>query len=637
MPVPAPAVLPSTLQQFQHVSKYSRYREELGRREVWPETMDRYFGFFRDRSPDAFASGRWDELKWAFSNLEAIGSMRALWSAGQAAAKDEVAIYNCAYLTISRVEAFDEIMYLLMCGVGVGFSVREKYISKLPVVPREFVDHSGTYKVRDSKYGWADALRFVIKSLYAGELPRWDLSGVRANGVPLKTFGGRASGPEPLDKLLRHTVKTFLGARGRKLTSVECHSIACMILDIVHVGGVRRAAGIDLFDVDDRAMMNSKIGEYPVHFGLTNNSGVFEGRPPAEHFFDYFGTMVRSYGGEPGFYNLTAAQERAAEWSRRSPDFEYGINPCGEIILRDRGLCNLSAGVARPADTLDDLKRKYGYAVDLGTLQTTMTNFKHLSPQWQRNAEEERLLGASLDGIPDHPVLNGSEGRDTLKRWLNELRDHGRRVAEGTAGRMQINVPAAIGALKPAGNSSVLHGAAPPLKAWHGKFYIRRTRINKNDPLYHFLQWHEFPIEDEVGHEDTTAVISWPVKAPDGAKTRHDWSALDQLELWLLYRDEFCEHNASVTINVKDEEWVDAAAFLWKHFDKAVGVTFLPHDGGHYVQAPYEECTEGEYYDLLDKVPTELDWTILGVFESGDQTTGARELACVSGACELPQ
>ena len=627
--------LETTLQQFQHISKYSRYREDLGRREVWPETLDRYFTFFRSRVPDAVTPARWDELHRAYLNVEAIGSMRALMTAGPAAAGDEVAIYNCSYLTISRVEAFDEIMYLLMCGVGVGFSVEAHHVEKLPTVPAELRPSDRVIEVADSKYGWCEALRKLLKALYAGYLPRYDLGKIRPNGAPLKTFGGRASGPEPLDRLFVHIISTFQLARGRKLTDREAHSVACMILDIVVVGGVRRAAGIDLFDADSRAMMYAKVGEYPRHFALTNNSAVFTERPTPEHFFDFWATMVRSYGGEPGIFNRTAAQLQAARWGRRDEDVEYGVNPCGEIILRDCGLCNLSAAVARPTDSLDDLKRKYGYAVDLGVIQSTMTNFKHLTPRWQRNAEEERLLGASLDGIPDHPVLNGSEGRDLLKSWLNALRDHGRRQAEGTAGRLSIAVPAAIGALKPAGNSSVLHAAASPLKPHHNPHYIRRTRINKNDPVYRFLVHLGVPCEDELGYEDSKAVFTWVVKAPTGAKTRHDWTALDALDLWLTYRDEFCEHNPSCTVNVRDEEWADVAAWVYRHFDKLTGITFLPFDGGHYKQAPFEDVDAAEYERLAALIPADVDWAELGSWEHGDQTTSARELACVSGACDV--
>ena len=629
--------LPTLLQQYQHISKYSRYRDDLGRREIWPETIDRYFDFFRGRVPDAVPQARWDELHNAFLTTQAIGSMRALMTAGPAADKDEVAIYNCSYLTISRPEAFDEIMYLLMCGVGVGFSVEKKYISKLPSVPNTLQAGDRVIKVRDSKYGWCEALRSLIKTLYAGYMPKWDTTGIRPNGSILKTFGGRASGPEPLEQLFMHVVDTFVKARGRQLNSLECHSIACMILDIVVVGGVRRAAGIDLFDVSDDSMMNAKVGERPKHFALTNNSGVFTTRPEPEEFFDFWATMIRSHGGEPGIFNRTAAQEQAARWGRRSADHEYGVNPCGEIILRDCGLCNLSAAVARPTDTLDDLKRKYSYAVDLGTIQATMVNFKHLTTRWQRNAEEERLLGASLDGIPDHPVLNGSEGKDILKKWLNELRDYGRRQAEGVAERLQINVPVAIGALKPAGNSSVLHGAPSPLKPHHNEHYFRRTRINKNDPVYHFLKGWGVPVEDEIGYESQKAVITWVVKAPEGAKTRHDWSALDQLDLWLTYRDEFCEHNPSCTINVKEDEWGDVGAWVYRNFDKLTGITFLPFDGGHYKQAPFEDIDAGTYADWLDKYPEveDVDWTDLRFYETEDMTESARELACVSGACEV--
>lgn len=632
--------LPTVAQQYQHISKYSRFREDLGRRETWPESVERYMSFFWERNEGRLPKERFIELGWAFERLDAIGSMRALMTAGPALALDEVAAYNCSYVTMSRLEAWDEMMYLLMCGVGVGFSAEERYVQQLPVVPWEFQETDRVIVVPDSKIGWSESFRKVIKTLFAGYLPRWDMSNVRPAGSILHTFGGRASGPEPLDKLYRHCAAIIQGARGRRLTPFEAHSIACMVLDIVVVGGVRRAAGLDLVDRWDEKMLSSKSGMWfdrqeTKHFGMANNSAVFYERPDAEAFMGFFADLVRNQSGEPGIFNRAAAQAQASRWGRRAVDVTYGCNPCGEIILRDRQLCNLSAAVARPSDDLETLKRKYGYAVDFGCMQAELTNFRYLSPQWKRNCEEERLAGASLDGIPDHPVLNGSQGKYELKKWLNELRDHGRRVAEHTSAQLGISVPTAIGTLKPAGNSSFLHGAPSPLKPHHAKFYLRRTRINKTDPVYHFLRFIGVPMEDEAAHPDTTAVITWPMRAPEGAATRDDWTALQQLKLWRTYRNEFCEHNPSVTINVKPHEWLEVAQWCWKHFDELTGVTFLPHDGGTYVQAPYEECSEGEFEELLEQMPTEVDWTQLQHFESEDTTTGAQELACSSGSCEI--
>lgn len=631
--------LPTPLQNFQAVGKYARWREDLGRRELWPETVRRYRDFFEPRSTDALSSRRWNELESSIVNLDAIPSMRALWTAGPAAEKDEVAIYNCSYLTLSRPEAWDEAMYMLMCGVGVGYSVERHHVEKLPGVPTVLHPVDDVIVVADSKVGWASSYRRLIKMLYAGFVPKYDLTRIRPAGAILNTFGGRASGPEPLDRLMRFTIKTFNDAAGRQLTTREAHEIMCMVADIVVVGGVRRSSLISLFSEDDFEILNAKTGNWfdtHPHLGMSNNTQVTHGRPPLGKLMHTFASMVSSGYGEPGICNREALQRQAARFGRRDPSIEYGMNPCGEIILRDRQLCNLSAAVARPSDTLDDLKRKYGYAVDFGTVQAGMTDFRYLSAQWKRNCEEERLLGASLDGIPDHPVLNGSQGRDERDRWQRELRDHGRRVAERTAEKLQIAIPAAIGALKPAGNSSVLHGAPSPLKPHHAPFYLRRTRINKNDPVYHFLSAVGVPMEDEVAHPDTTAVIAWPVKAPEGARTAHDWDAVESLEQWLSWQENFCEHKPSVTINYTDDEVPDLFKFVAEHYDKMAGVAFLATDDHKYVQAPYEEVDEATYWDAVSAFPEEIDWSLIGLFENDDQTTAARELACVSGVCTIP-
>jgi len=440
-----------------------------------------------------------------------------------------------------------------------------------------------------------------------------------------------------LERLFRHIVNTFLGAQGRKLTTLEAHSIMCMVLDIVVVGGVRRAAGLALFDFDDELMLHCKDGEYWLRnpeLAMANNSAVFYGRPSPEQFEVLMTALIDGNSGEPGIFNREAARAQASRWGRRSAEHEYGCNPCGEIILRDRQLCNLSAAVARPEDSLFDLTRKYRLAARLGVVQSTLTNFRYLHPAWRANCEEERLTGPSLDGIPDHPVLNGSRGEEARRYWLRTLRNEGRAETALMAWRLGINEPTAAGTLKPAGNSSVLTAAASPLKPHHGRRIVRRTRIAKTDPVYHFLVAHGAPIEDELLHPESTAVISWPVAAPAGAKTRHDWTAGESLRQWLAYRDDFTEHNPSCTINVRPDEWEIVKRFAWENFHKLTGITFLPDDGGVYQQAPYEELTDEQWAALEAQWP-ELDWSLLPAFEGEDLTTGTHELSCSSGLCEV--
>lgn len=631
--------LPTTYQQVIHRSKYSRWRDDLGRREHWPETANRYINFFRDRHPDLFKPRYWDQLEKSIVVLDDLPSMRALMTAGRALEKDHVAGYNCAYLTVSRPEAWDEMMYILMCGTGVGYSVEEKYVSQLPTVPSELAPaECPPIKVRDSKYGWAEATRKIIKGLYDGVIYDWDLSGIRPEGAVLKTFGGRASGPDPLARFLHHVVKTFYIARGRKLTSIEAHGISTMIGDIVVVGGVRRSAMIALFSEGDHRMLTAKTGEWfnnNPHYGMANNTQVFDSQPSAGEFMKTFGVLADSGSGEPGIMNRAALRAQASRFGRRAPDLDYGMNPCGEIILRDRQFCNLSSAIARPGDTLDDLKRKQTHATHFGVMQSVLTDFKHLTAKWKENCDEERLLGVNITGIPDHPVLNMSQGYDDLKKWANALRDNARRVAEGDAKKIGITVPAAIGTLKPDGNTSQLTAAASPLKPWHAKHFIRRIRGNKTDPVSRMMVDQDVVHEDESWHPDTTWVFSFPQAAPEGAATRHDWTAVDQLKLWLAWHEEYCEHKPSVTINVKPHEWLGVAQFVWENFDKASGIAFLPDEDHTYVQAPYEECTREEYDELMKLTPPDLDWNFLQLYEESDRTTGSQELACIGSSCEV--
>lgn len=549
---------------------------------------------------------------------------------------------NCSYMTISRPHAFDEVMYLLMCGVGVGFSVEERYVSKLPDVPHlkpVDVEQQAVIKVGDSKYGWAEALRRLIRGLYAGEIARWDLSDVRPAGAPLKTFGGRASGPKPLDDLMRHVVQVFTKAQGRKLTDIECHSIVTKIGDIVVVGGVRRSAEISLFDATSDRMVGSKSGEWwhnNPHFALANNSAVWHGgKPTPEHFLEVMTQLVKSKSGEPGIFNRDAAKRQAARTGRRNAEHEFGCNPCGEIILRDRQLCNLTEVIARPEDTVVELMRKVELATILGTVQSTLTKFKHLSPQWQRNCEEERLLGVSITGIYDCPALNGrGSSKDELGALLDALRDHAVDTNKKYAAKLGIPQSTAITCVKPSGNTSQLMGSSSGIHPRHAKYIIRRNRGNKTDPVARLLADSGVPHEDEIHHPDTTWVFSWPQRAPETSVTRDEVTALEQLELWLAYHEHWCEHKPSITVSVRDDEWPAVVAWVWEHWEMMSGVAFLPFDDHSYVQAPYEAVTEEELAALEAQIPT-LHWGLLTTYETEDRTEGHRELACTAGACEL--
>jgi ribonucleoside-diphosphate reductase alpha chain len=616
-----------------HQTKYSRWREDLGRRETWEETVDRYIDFFRGRVP--LPDSTWKDLRAAILHHDIVPSMRALMTAGPALEKDEVAGYNCSYLTINRPEAFAEMVYLLMCGVGVGYSVEEQFVEQLPEVPVLEMGDT-TIVVADSKYGWSDAVRAVIKSLYAGKVPGWDLSKIRPAGAPLKTFGGRASGPAPLEDLLQHICYIFSAAQGRRLTDLEAHSIATKIGDIVVVGGVRRSAEISLFSAHSGRMASAKSGEWwrdNPHFGMANNSAVWKGqRPSPEQFLDVMTTLIKSKAGEPGIFNRDAAKRQAARTGRRDPNHEFGCNPCGEIILRDRQLCNLTEVIARPTDSVEDLQQKVHLATILGTVQSTLTKFRHLSPQWQRNCEEERLLGVSITGIYDCPLLyTPGIALDSLLMLLK-----GTAITTNKKYAAKLNIPqsAAVTCVKPSGNTSQLVDSASGIHPRHAQFIIRRNRGNKTDPVARFLADSGVPHEDEIHHPDTTWVFSWPQRAPKDAVTRDKVSAVEHLELWKTYHEYWCEHKPSVTITVRDEEWPDVIAWVWRHWDDMSGVAFLPFDDHSYQQAPYEAVTEEQLVALEARIPA-LDWSLLTAYETDDRTEGHRELACTAGACEL--
>ena len=633
--------LPTPYQSFIHASRYARWIDEETRRETWNETVTRYFDFFETHLKEScnykLPKDLRKELETAVLNLEVMPSMRCLMTAGEALERDHVAGYNCSYVSTSKVRSFDEILYILMCGTGVGFSVERDFVEKLPTIAEEFANSDTLIVVEDSKIGWAKAYKELFSLLIGGQIPRWDISKIRPAGARLKTFGGRASGPEPLEDLFRFTVETFRKAAGRKLTTVECHDIVCKIAEIVVVGGVRRSALISLSSLDDDRMRNAKSGAWWEKNGqraLANNSASYKSKPDMETFMDEWVALVKSKSGERGIFNRQAAKNQIKRLGdRRNPNYDFGTNPCSEIILRDREFCNLSEVVIRADDTPDTLARKVRLATILGTFQSTLTKFRYLSSDWQKNCEEERLLGVSLTGIMDNEITNGRAGD------LPDLLEHLRHVAVDTnkefAHKLKINESAAITCVKPSGTVSQLVDAASGIHARHASYYIRRVRADRKDPICQFMIDKGFPAEPCVMKPNHTMVFSFPMKAPEHCITRNDMTALEQLQLWLTYQQYWCEHKPSVTITVRDEEWMEVGAWVYKHFDEISGISFLPHSDHTYRQAPYEDCTKEQYETMLAKLPKDVDWSELSKYEKEDNTTGTQTFSCTAGACEL--
>ena len=621
--------LPTVYQQVIAASRYARFIPEKQRRETWEETVDRLINYLEVKVPDLK-----DDLKRihnAVLNLEVMPSMRLLMTAGEACERDNISAYNCSYLAVNNKRAFSEALYILMNGTGVGFSCERQEISHLPVVPEEIKECNDIIVVGDSKLGWAKSFKKLLSSLWEGDIPTIDYSQVRPAGARLKTFGGRASGPAPLKRLFDFVIDIFKEAKGRKLTSIEVHDIMCMIGEIVVVGGVRRSALISLSNLTDRRMREAKIGAWwtdNAHRGLANNSVAYTEKPDVETFMEEWLSLVKSKSGERGIFNRIAAQKQANKWGRRDETLSYGTNPCSEIILRDKQFCNLSEVVIRQDDTEETLTEKVRIATILGTIQSTLTNFKFLSSEWQHNTQEERLLGVSLTGIMDCKLTSNPD-----PKMLERLRDEARKTNETYSKRLGIPTSASITCVKPSGTVSQLVDAASGIHGRHNDFYIRRIRMDKKDPVYSFLLEQGVYCEDEVHRPDSTAVFSFPMKAPKGAITRNDWSAIQQLENWLVYQRHWCEHKPSVTISVKDEEWVEVGAWVWKYFDEISGVSFLPHSDHTYQQAPYEDCTKEVYQSLLKNTPKTINWAEL--IEEDDNTEGVQQLACVSGVCEL--
>ena len=648
--------LPTEYQQFIHLSRYARWDYDKKRRETWEETVSRYFDFFtewlEEKHEYKLDNGKRVELEEAVLNLNVMPSMRCLMTAGEALRKENVAGYNCSYIKVDSIRSFDEILYVLMNGTGVGFSVEEEYTNKLPLIPEEFYDTDSVIVVADSKLGWARAFKELISLLYNGHVPKWDISKVRAAGEPLKTFGGRASGPGPLVDLFKFTIDLFRLATGRKLKSIECHDIVCKIAEIVVVGGVRRSALISLSDLNDREMRFAKHGEWNtlnIQRSLANNSVNYKEKPDVGTFMREWLSLYDSKSGERGIYSSMSAQRHTETLNtrendtdgnyiiRRDPRFDFGTNPCSEIILRSREFCNLSEVVVRPDDTIDTLQNKIRIATTLGTFQSTLTNFKYLSREWGRNCDDERLLGVSLTGIMDNGITNGTKSKTKLPEILEQLRQVAVDTNKEWATKLGINRAAAITCVKPSGTVSQLVDSASGIHARHSPYYVRTVRADNKDPLCKMMKKQGFPNEPDITKPHHTTVFSFPMKSPKSAICRNDMTAWKQLSLWHTYAKNWCEHKPSVTVSVKEDEWVNTAAWVYENFDDISGISFLPFSDHTYRQAPYQDCSKKEYEEMLKIMPKAVNWKGLADFEKQDYTIASQELACTGpDGCELP-
>ena len=625
-------MLPTPYQNFIALSRYARWTGE--KRETWSETVDRYIDNIV--KPLTGEDSYIKDIRNAILDLQVMPSMRSMMTAGPAAARDNTCMYNCSYVAVDKPKRFDEAMFILLCGTGVGFSVERQYIQKLPEVPEKIFKSDTTIVVKDSKEGWAKAYRQLLALLWSGEIPKWDVSKVRPAGARLKTFGGRASGPAPLVDLFNFTVEKFLNATGRKLTSIECHDIMCKIGEIVVVGGVRRSAMISLSNLSDDKMRYAKSGQWWENYGhraLANNSVAYTDKPDAETFMREWTALIESKSGERGIFNRQASQKQAAKNGRRNPDSDFGTNPCSEIILKNAQFCNLTECVVRATDNIEDIERKVKYATILGTIQSTYTKFPYLSKDWADNTEEERLLGVSLTGIMDNPLMTSANAG--LAKTLEHLKNVAINTNAEWSERLGIPTSAAITCVKPSGTVSQLVDSASGIHARHSPYYIRTVRGDNKDPLTQFLIDQGVPNEPCVMKGDTTTVFSFPQKAPAGAVTRNDMTAIEQLEMWLTYQRHWCEHKPSITVSVRDDEWLSVGARVFEHFDEMSGVSFLPHSDHTYQQAPYQDCGKSDYETLLSLMPTDIDWSKLTDYEKEDNTAGMQTMACSGDSCEI--
>ena len=624
--------LPTDYQSFIALSRYAKYYDGQGR-ETWGDTVQRYIEnvVHPKTGKDSYVK----RISEAIMNLEVMPSMRAMMTAGPALDRDNTAGYNCSYLPVDDPKSFDEAMYILLCGTGVGFSVERQYVIKLPEVP-ELFDSDTVVVVKDSKEGWAKAFRQVLALLWAGEIPKWDVSRVRPAGARLKTFGGRASGPAPLVELFNFAITTFKNAQGRKLSSVECHDLMCFIGQIVVVGGVRRSAMISLSNLSDDRMRHAKSGQWwetASWRALANNSVSYTEKPDMETFMREWLALVASKSGERGIFNRQASKKQAEKYSRRDSNYDFGTNPCSEIILRPYQFCNLTEVVVRATDSITDLERKVRMATILGTIQSSYTKFPYLRKVWANNTEEERLLGVSLTGIMDNPLMTSANAG--LEKTLEHLRNVAVTTNAEWADRLGIPHSTAISCVKPSGTVSQLVDSASGIHARHSPYYIRTVRGDNKDPLTQFMKDKGVPNEPCVMKGDTTTVFSFPVKSPEGSVTRNDMTAIEQLETWLTYQRHWCEHKPSVTITVRDSEWMEVGAFVYKYFDEMSGVSFLPHTDHTYQQAPYQDCTKEEYEELLSAMPKDINWSELSEYENEDNTAGSQTMACSGDSCEI--
>ena len=629
-------------ENFIALSRYARWLENENRRETWGETVDRYFNFMvhqleikHNYKPDSKLVA---ELRDAVFNRNVMPSMRSVMTAGPALQRENVSGYNCAFMPVDNARSFDEAMYILMCGTGVGFSVEYKYINKLPALPETLEKSSTVVIVGDSKEGWAKSYRELLGLLWAGQIPQIDVSNVRPSGARLKTMGGRSSGPQPLINLFDFTIQVFKGALGRQLKPIECHDIMCKIGEVVVVGGVRRSAMISLSNINDIEMAQAKAGnwwESNSQRALANNSVAYSRKPDMAQFIAEWKSLYDSKSGERGIYNVAAAQAQAAKFGRRSADIHYGTNPCSEIILRPYQFCNLSEVVLREKDTVEDVTNKVRLATILGTWQSTLTDFKYIRKIWKDNTEEERLLGVSLTGQFGHKFFSGQEGLDKLGDILANLRQWAVDVNIVEAEKIGIPASAAVTCVKPSGTVSQLVGVSSGMHAWHSEYYIRTVRGDKKDPITQFLKDSGIPAEDDVMKPQDTTVFSFPVKAPKHAITRDKLTAIQQLEVWLTYQRHWCEHKPSITVSVKEDEWMEVGSWVYKHFDEVSGISFLPYSEHTYVQAPYQEVTEEQYKEMVGKMPAAINWSALSLYELEDSTTGTQAFACVASECEI--
>ena len=629
-------------ENFIALSRYARWIEKENRRETWQETVDRYFDFMiiQLREKHGYVPNDKDlkDLREAVFNRNVMPSMRSVMTAGPALERENVSGYNCAFLPVDNARSFDEAMYILMCGTGVGFSVEYKYINKLPALPETLEKSNTIISVGDSKEGWAKAYRELLGLLWAGQIPQIDISKVRPSGARLKTMGGRSSGPQPLVNLFDFTIQIFKNALGRQLKPIECHDIMCKIGEVVVVGGVRRSAMISLSNINDIEMAQAKSGnwwEKNSQRALSNNSVAYSRKPEMQQFIAEWKSLYDSKSGERGIYNVAAAQAQASKYGRRSPDIHYGTNPCSEIILRPYQFCNLSEVVLREDDTPESVAKKVRLATILGTWQSTLTDFKYIRKIWKDNTEEERLLGVSLTGQFGNKFFSGQDGMKKLADTLDRLREYAVDINIEESGKIGIPASAAVTCVKPSGTVSQLVGVSSGMHAWHSDYYIRTVRGSKGDPISKFLKDAGIPTEDDVMKPNETYVFSFPVKAPSNAITRDKLTAIQQLDIWLIYQRHWCEHKPSITVSVKEDEWMEVGAWVYKNFDEVSGISFLPYSDHSYVQAPYQEVDKASYDELASKMPVSINWEALSLYELEDSTTGSQALACVSGECEI--